>query len=83
MQVVNIHDAKTHFSALLTRVAAGEEIIISRAGKPVARLQQLAVHSPEKQVVGGGFRLQEKIPYTLTPKKLNEIAETRYDKYAI
>lgn len=36
--LVNIHDAKTHLSRLVERVAAGEEIIIGRAGKPVARL---------------------------------------------
>jgi len=35
---VNIHQAKTHLSRLLQRVAAGEEITIARAGTPVARL---------------------------------------------
>ena len=35
---VNTHEAKTHLSRLLRRVAAGEEVIISRSGKPVARL---------------------------------------------
>jgi len=35
---VNIHEAKTHFSKLLRRVAAGEEVVISRAGKPIARI---------------------------------------------
>jgi prevent-host-death family protein len=35
---VNIHEAKTHLSALLQRVEAGEEIIIARAGEPVAKL---------------------------------------------
>jgi prevent-host-death family protein len=35
---VNIHEAKTHLSRLLQRVAAGEEITISRAGVPVAKL---------------------------------------------
>ena len=35
---VNIHEAKTHFSRLLARVSKGEEIIISKAGKPIARL---------------------------------------------
>lgn len=35
---VNVHEAKTHLSRLLARVAAGEEIVISRAGEPVARL---------------------------------------------
>ena len=35
---VNVHEAKTHLSRLLKRVEAGEEITISRAGTPVARL---------------------------------------------
>ena len=35
---VNIHEAKTHLSRLVERVAAGEEITIARAGRPVARL---------------------------------------------
>ncbi len=35
---VNIHEAKTHLSRLLQRVAAGEEVTIARAGIPVARL---------------------------------------------
>jgi prevent-host-death family protein len=38
MVEVNIHEAKTHLSRLLSRVAAGEEIIIAKAGEPVARL---------------------------------------------
>jgi prevent-host-death family protein len=37
-QPVNIHEAKTHFSKLLARVMRGEEIVIAKAGKPVARL---------------------------------------------
>jgi prevent-host-death family protein len=35
---VNIGNAKAHFSQLLKRVAAGEEIVIARAGRPIARL---------------------------------------------
>lgn len=35
---VNVHEAKTHLSRLLERVAHGEEVIIARAGTPVARL---------------------------------------------
>ncbi len=38
MLQVNIHEAKTNLSRLLARVAAGEEVVISKAGKPVARL---------------------------------------------
>jgi prevent-host-death family protein len=36
--VVNVHDAKTHFSKLLERAHAGEEIILAKAGKPYAKL---------------------------------------------
>jgi prevent-host-death family protein len=43
---VNIHQAKTHLSRLLQRVAAGEEVTIARSGVPVARLVAL---EPEKQ----------------------------------
>jgi len=38
MESVNIHEAKTHLSRLVERVEAGEEVIIARAGRPVARL---------------------------------------------
>lgn len=41
MTTVNIHEAKTHLSRLVDQAAAGEEIIIARAGKPVARLVAL------------------------------------------
>jgi len=37
-EVVNVHEAKTHLSRLLERVERGEEIVVARAGKPVARL---------------------------------------------
>jgi len=38
MAILNVHEAKTHLSRLLERVAAGEEIVIGKAGKPVAKL---------------------------------------------
>jgi len=38
---INIHAAKTHFSRLVERAARGEEIVIARAGRPVARLVPL------------------------------------------
>ena len=38
MRVTNISDAKVHLSALVEKVLAGEEVIIGKAGKPVARL---------------------------------------------
>jgi prevent-host-death family protein len=51
MKTVSVHEAKTHLSRLLERVAAGDEIIISKSGKPVARLVAIASKTP-KVVLG-------------------------------
>jgi prevent-host-death family protein len=51
---INVYEAKTHLSQLLDRAAAGEEIVIARAGRPVARLVALADLSPRR--VPGGWR---------------------------
>lgn len=48
---VNIHEAKTHFSKLLERVALGEEVIIAKAGKPVAKLVPLN-DEPKTRILG-------------------------------
>ena len=37
-KVINIHEAKTHLSRIVEEVAAGKEVIIAKAGKPMARL---------------------------------------------
>jgi prevent-host-death family protein len=50
MAVVNIHAAKTQLSRLVDQAAAGEEIVIARAGKPVARLVQL--EEKPKRILG-------------------------------
>lgn len=42
MTIVNVHEAKTHLSRLLARVAGGEEVIIARGGTPVAKLTAVA-----------------------------------------
>lgn len=60
---VDVYDAKTRLSALLASVEAGEEVIIARSGKPVARLVGMATHTPERVfgawrgrvAVGSGF----------------------------
>ena len=46
---VNIHDAKTHFSRLVERAEAGEEIVIARAGRPVARLLPLRTRTQPRE----------------------------------
>ena len=53
MQTVNIHAAKTQLSRLVEQAAAGEEIIIARAGRPLARLVPLtAPATGQKRVLG-------------------------------
>lgn len=51
MKAVNVHEAKTHLSRLLKKVAAGEEVVISKAGKPIARLVPV-VEPPRERVLG-------------------------------
>ncbi len=48
MEMVNVHEAKTHLSRLLERAHAGEEIIIAKAGTPVARLCPLKAPAPRQ-----------------------------------
>lgn len=55
-KTVNVHEAKTHLSKLLERVQLGEEIVIARAGKPVARL--VAVKEPGRRREPGSARGQ-------------------------
>ena len=47
--IVNVHDAKTHFSKLLERAHMGEEVILAKAGKPYARLMPLAAVPGKRQ----------------------------------
>jgi prevent-host-death family protein len=47
-ETVNVHDAKTHLSRLLERAESGEEIVIARAGKPVARLVPYTTERPTR-----------------------------------
>lgn len=59
MDAVNVHEAKTHLSRLLDRVVQGEEVVIARAGKPVAKLVPLR---PVERVPGrlrGRLRIAE------------------------
>jgi prevent-host-death family protein len=52
MQIINVHEAKTHLSRILDEVAAGEEIILAKAGKPLARLSPFV---PEKSKIKFGL----------------------------
>ncbi|MBN2576957.1 MAG: type II toxin-antitoxin system Phd/YefM family antitoxin [Deltaproteobacteria bacterium] len=67
MTVVNIHEAKTHLSRLVARVARGESFVIAKAGKPLARVVPIkAKDSPEGRL---GFMKGE----TVVPKDFDEM----------
>lgn len=51
MPTINIHEAKTHLSRFVEQAAAGEEIIIAKAGKPMAKLVPLR-HMPSRRTLG-------------------------------
>ena len=52
MHTINIHEAKTHLSRLVEQVAAGAEIVIAKAGRPVARLVPLVETTREPRKLG-------------------------------
>ena len=49
-RTVNVHEAKTHLSRLLDEVAAGEEIVLAKAGKPYARM--VPIGRPSERPLG-------------------------------
>ncbi len=62
MRQVNMHYAKTHLSRLVERAAAGEEVVIARAGKPVARLVALTPTKKKPRRLGvlkGKFKVPD------------------------
>ncbi len=64
MHTINIHEAKTHLSRLVEQAAAGAEIIIAKAGKPVARLMPLAAATRTPRRLGllaGKFEVPDDI----------------------
>ena len=48
MQMVNMHEAKTRFSQLVVEVERGGEVVVSRRGRPVARLVPYEPHPPRR-----------------------------------
>lgn len=60
METVNVHEAKTHFSRLLDRAQEGQEFVIAKAGKPVARLGPLGPGKKRRLgLLDGKFRIPD------------------------
>ena len=66
-KAVNVHEAKTHFSKLLKRVERGDEVIIARAGHPVARICPLTAPKRPDRVPGTGKGFFADIDQLLAP----------------
>ena len=71
MNQVNIHQAKTQFSRLVELAASGEEIIIAKSGKPVARLVAYAIKGAVRRPgsMRGKIRIKKNFDAPL-PKEL-------------
>jgi prevent-host-death family protein len=75
---INIYEAKTHLSKLVDQAAAGQDVLISRAGKPVARLTRLeeAKRMVRFGLLKGSVKLAKDFDAPL-PKDLQERFEGR------
>lgn len=62
MQTVNVKETRRHISRLLNAVVAGEEIVIVRRGKPVARLMQLDDQASDPLCFPDRSELRRKLP---------------------
>ena len=69
-EVVNIYDAKTHFSRLVDRAASGEEIVIARAGKPVVKLVPVEAAGPREPGLLRGASIPDALLAPLTEDEL-------------
>jgi prevent-host-death family protein len=71
---VNIHEAKTNLSKLLERVALGEEVVIAKAGKPVAKLVRIDSAPPRRGLgsAAGEFTVPDDFNDPL-PKEIEDL----------
>lgn len=73
-KIVNIHDAKTHLSRLVDEVAAGKEIIIAKAGRPMARLTPMTATVKKKTL--GLLKGKIKVPDDFNAPLHDEVLAT-------
>ena len=74
---VNIREAKTHLSRLLERVALGEDVIIAKAGMPVAKL--VAIESPARKLKLGSSKGEFVVPDDFNDPLPKEIEDLFYE----
>ncbi len=81
MNPINIHEAKTQLSKLIEAVEAGEEVVIARAGKPVAKLVAFKPVKPVRKpgLLKGKIRISDDFDDPL-PEDLLEYFEGKHDE---
>lgn len=72
MSQVNIHEAKTHLSQLLRKVVAGEEIIIAKGNKPIAKLVQITTSRKKRKLGSAKGQIEISIDFD---EPLDELKE--------
>lgn len=79
MDTINIHEAKTHLSRIVEEVAAGHEVIIAKAGKPMVRVSPLDTGKPAIRfgVLKGKIRVPEDFDAPLPAEVLGGFAGER------
>jgi prevent-host-death family protein len=80
LEQVNMHEAKTHLSRLVERAEGGEEIVISRAGKPAAKL--VPIPRPGRRKLGG-WEGKMRIPTDEEWQKMDEEIEQMFEESEI
>lgn len=75
MRSINIHDAKTHFSRLVDQVAAGESVIIAKAGRPAVQLVPLESTPDRPKTLIGFLAGRVQVPEDFDRMGDDEIAD--------
>lgn len=75
-----VHQAKTHFSRLIKQAEAGEEVIVLRGKKPVAKIVPVVDSKPLRRELAGAYRgMAEYDDKVLEPLSDRELAEMGFD----
>lgn len=75
MRIVNIHEAKTHFSKLVDAVIHGNEIIIAMAGKPVVKLEPIRKKPRRFGVMKGKIKIAKDFDAPLPDDLITEFED--------
>lgn len=75
MKIVNIHEAKTHFSKLIESVRQGNEVVIATAGKPVAKLIGISPQTKRFGVLKGKISISKDFDNSLPDEMIQSFEE--------